>query len=209
MPQQFIHYLNHYGYLAIFIIVLLQEVGAPTPYPNELFTLFLGYLSYSGALKLHLVIPTVVSADFLGASTLYSIFYFFGQYIILHKPKWFPLSTEKINSVSARIGNGGLWSVFLGRITPIIRGYISLIAGLLHLKPKSYVPIVLITACLVPSTYILTGYFLGPYWSAVASKLGNAKYIVFFPIIIIACISLIRHYRKKKTVPATNDLEET
>lgn len=209
MPQEFVHFINQYGYLAIFALIFIQEIGIPTPIPNELLMLFSGYLTYTKALNLYLLLLTVVSADFLGASVLYTVFYFFGPYLIAHKPKWFPLSTQKINSISARINNGGLWSVFLGRVTPFIRGYVSVIAGLLHIKPKSYVPIAFITACLVTCTYVLTGHFLGPYWGQVAAKINTIKYLVLAIVVLIACFFAIRYFRNKKAKHAPTALEET
>lgn len=209
MPHEFIHFIDLYGYFAIFALIFIQEIGIPTPIPNELLMLFSGYLSFSGTLNLYLLLLTIISADFLGASVLYTTFYFFGPYLISHKPKWFPLSAQKINSISARINNGGLWTVFLGRVTPFIRGYISVIAGLLHIKPKSYVPIALITACLVTCTYVTLGHFLGPYWEQVAAKLTTIKYGVFFIIVIIACYFTIRYFRKKKAKHAAALTEKT
>ncbi|MGI4750701.1 MAG: DedA family protein [Janthinobacterium lividum] len=198
MPAQFLQYINHYGYLAIFVLVLIQEIGIPTPLPNELLMLFSGYLAFSGTLKLYLVLLCIITADFLGANMLFTTFYFFGPYILSHKPKWFPLSTQKINNLSAKVSNGGLWTIFLGRVTPFIRGYISVIVGLLHIKPKTYVPITLITACLVTCTYVISGYFLGPYWAQVAGKLETVKYVVLAVVLLVAAFFIIRYFRNKK-----------
>lgn len=198
MPAQFLQYINHYGYLAIFVLVLIQEIGIPTPLPNELLMLFSGYLAFSGTLKLYLVLLCIITADFLGGNILFTTFYFFGPYILSHKPKWFPLSTQKINNLSAKVSNGGLWTIFLGRVTPFIRGYISVIVGLLHIKPKTYVPITFITACLVTCTYVISGYFLGPYWAQVAGKLETVKYVVLAVVLLVAAFFIIRYFRNKK-----------
>lgn len=198
MPPEFVQYINHYGYLAIFVLILIQEIGIPTPLPNEILMLFSGYLAFSGTLKLYLVLLTIVSADVLGANILYTIFYFFGPYIIQHKPKWFPLSTQKIDNISKKIANGGLWTVFIGRITPLIRGYISVIVGLLHIEPKKYVPITLVTAALVTGTYVTIGYVLGPLWPVFAGKLNSIKYVILIVVLLIACIFIIRYFRRKK-----------
>lgn len=203
MPAQFLQYINHYGYLAIFVLVLIQEIGIPSPLPNELLMLFSGYLAFSGTLKLYLVLLCIITADFLGANILFTTFYFFGPYILSHKPEWFPLSTQKINKLSAKISDGGLWTIFLGRVTPFIRGYISVIVGLLHIKPKSYVPITFITACLVTCTYVITGYFLGPYWGQVAGKLETVKYVVLAVVLLIAAFFIIRYFLNKKAKRAT------
>ncbi len=207
MPHEFVNYINQYGYLAIFVLILIQEVGIPTPIPNEILMLFSGYLTYTHALNLYLVLLTVTAADFLGANILYSTFYLFGPAIIRNKPKWFPLSPEKINSISVKIASGGLWSVFLGRITPFIRGYISVIVGLLHIKPKSYVPITFLTASLVTCTYVLTGHLLGPYWEQVAAKLSTIKYSLLIVIVVIAGYFVIRYFRRKKAKHAEAQTE--
>jgi len=96
---------------------------------------------------------------------------------------------------------------FLGRVTPFIRGYISVIVGLLHIKPKSYVPITLITACLVTCTYVSVGYLLGPYWEQVAGKLETVKYVVLFVVLLVAAFFTIRYFRRKKAKRAAETIQ--
>ena len=145
MSSEAIQYITQYGYIAIFVLIFLQEIGVPNPVPNELVLLFSGYLTFTGALFLPYVLMTAIAADLMGATILYYVFYFFGAYILSHKPKWLPISTEKINKLSQKINTGGFWSLFLGRITPYIRGYVSVISGLIQIKPKVYLPLILIT----------------------------------------------------------------
>ena len=203
MPAQFVQYINHYGYLAIFVLILIQEIGIPTPLPNEVLMLFSGYLVSTSVLKYYLVLLTIIGADVLGANILYTIFYYFGPAIIRGKPKWFPLSTQKINRISTKVQSGGLWTIFIGRITPLIRGYISVIVGLLHIEPKKYVPISLITGAIVTGCWVSIGTVLGPYWVLVAAKLSAIKYILFTVVLVVALVMLIKYYRRKnkKTGP--------
>ncbi|MCX6740828.1 MAG: hypothetical protein NTY61_00295 [Candidatus Parcubacteria bacterium] len=46
MPHSLAVFITHYGYLAIFFLVFLQEIGVPNPVPNELVLLFSGYLAF-------------------------------------------------------------------------------------------------------------------------------------------------------------------
>ncbi len=48
MPEDVVYYVTRYGYLAIFILVFLQEIGMPNPFPNELLLIFSGYLTFKG-----------------------------------------------------------------------------------------------------------------------------------------------------------------
>ena len=45
-------YIVKYGYMAIFSLVFLQEIGVPNPVPNEVVLLFSGYLASVGKLDL-------------------------------------------------------------------------------------------------------------------------------------------------------------
>ena len=51
MPEGVVYYITRYGYIAIFIILFLQEVGIPNPIPVELLLIFTGYLSFKGLLN--------------------------------------------------------------------------------------------------------------------------------------------------------------
>ena len=92
-------YILQYGYLAIFILIFLQEIGVPNPIPNELVLLFSGYLSFAGVLNFPTVILVAALADFAGTNILYFVFLFFGAYIIKNKPGWFPISQKKIDKM--------------------------------------------------------------------------------------------------------------
>lgn len=191
----------HYGYIAIFTLIFIQEIGIPNPIPNELVLLFSGYLTFKKILSLPLVLLTATTADLSGATLLYFTFYYFGAFILSHKPKWLPISTAKINKLSVEMTTGGLWAIFLGRITPLIRGYVSVISGLIQVKPKQYLPIVLVTAIIVCCSYVIAGYLLGPYWTSALVQMVKIKYSLLGAGGSVIIILLIRHFRSKPETP--------
>ena len=206
MSNEAIQYINHYGYAAIFLLIFLQEIGVPNPVPNELVLAFSGYLCSTGVLSLLLVLITAVVADMLGATILYAVFYWSGAYILSHKPRWLPLPVAKINRMSAKLSAGhGLFPVFLGRVTPFIRGYVSVIAGLLKIKPEKYLPLILITATMVSGFYVILGRILGPYLPSAESHLGTLKYII---IVIVITIVLWMIFRGRKSDKSTDDPQD-
>lgn len=86
MSSELALYIARYGYLAIFMLVLLQELGVPNPVTNEFVLLFSGYLAFAGILKFWLVLLTAVSADCIGTTILYAVFYAFGESIMKRRP---------------------------------------------------------------------------------------------------------------------------
>jgi membrane protein DedA with SNARE-associated domain len=157
-----VYYVTSYGYCAIFVMVFLQEIGVPVPFPNELLLMFSGYLTFKGFLYMPFVVFTAISADFIGTNILYFLFYKTGSVIIDKKPKWFPLSDKVLENLRRKISLGGQLTIYIFRLTPFTRGYASVISGLLQIKPKIFLPIAIYSAVTWATVYILLGHFLGP-----------------------------------------------
>ena len=197
MPEEVVYYVTRYGYLAIFILVFLQETGMPNPFPNELLLMFSGYLSFKGLLYLPFVILTVISADFIGTNILYFLFYSAGTLIMKKKPKWIPLSTRMIERLTSRISKGGKLSIYIFRLTPFTRGYTSVITGLLQIKPKIFLPIALISAITWATVYVVIGYYIGPSWNLFTRNIDSFKYILLGILVVVLCVFLLIYLNRK------------
>ncbi len=197
MPPEFILYVEKYGYLAIFALVFVQELGFPNPVPNELVLMFAGYLASVDALNFWLVLLTVVLADFIGTPILYSVFYFFDAWLFAHKPKWLPISREKIEKISKRIVKRGQWGIYAGRLIPYLRSYISIAAGLLRINPKVFLTAVFVSAITWSGGYAILGYFLGPYWEKVAAEIGGIRNVLLFVAIAVSIFFIWSMFRNR------------
>ena len=92
-------YIASYGYLTIFFIVLLLELGLPG-FPNELVLLYFGYISRKLSLSYPIVICLVILADTIGSFVLYLIFYYFKNFLVSIKPNWLKLPEQKMRQRS-------------------------------------------------------------------------------------------------------------
>jgi membrane protein DedA with SNARE-associated domain len=190
MPSELIRFIAEYGYLAIFILVILQELGFPNPVPNEFILIFVGYLVFTGALSMVSVLITAISADVTGSQILYSVFYFAGNYLISRKPKWLP--EKKIERLKERITKGGKVAIFIGRVTPLLRGYTAVLVGLLQITPKVFIPMVILSAIVYNGMYIFLGYIMGPYWESIANKMGGIRFVTLLIILMVLFTFLIK-----------------
>ncbi|MEK7651547.1 MAG: DedA family protein [Patescibacteria group bacterium] len=198
MPPELVSFIGEYGYAAIFLLVFLQEIGVPNPVPNELVLLFSGYLASTGVLQFPLVFLSAVSADFIGTSLLYSVFYFSGQYILDHKPRWLPISHSNIDRLSGKISRRGRWGIFLGRLVPYLRGYVSVAAGLLQIKPNVFLTSVIVSALIWSGGYVFAGKLMGPYWDRFTDAIGGINIALLAIIGIIIAVYLFRYFRQKR-----------
>ncbi len=199
MPADIVSYITHHGYLAIFLLVFLQEIGVPNPVPNELVLLFSGYLAYMGVLSFPLVFLTVVAGDFTGTSILYFVFYFFGMELEKKSPKWLPVG--KIDSFKEKISKRGKTEIYLGRLIPYARGYVSVAAGLIQIPPRVFLTTVLLSAITWSGGYAILGRLLGKEWNSVIVKLGLMRIVIILVIIFLMILGfkkIFRHIRKRK-----------
>ena len=204
MPENFIIYFGQYGYLAIFIFLFLQEIGFPSPLPNEFILLFCGYLIFSDILKPLYLVLIVVSSDLLAAALLYFVFFLFGKSLLVKKNKWMPISQKNIQKLTQRIVKFGYKGIFLGRLSPFIRGYVSAISGFIRIDAKGYAITILISSTIRGIMLITGGYLLGPYWEYVNKNIEKFKYfLIVIPICIVVWMSikLIVNYINRKQVP--------
>ena len=185
MSSELTLYITRYGYLAIFLLVFLQELGVPNPVTNEFVLLFSGYLAFSGVLNLWLVILTAVSADCIGTTVLYAVFYWRGKFIVARRPRWFPVSSARIEQIERTLSERQQWGIYLGRLIPFFRGYVSVAAGILTISPKLFIPAVIVSAITWSGGYVLAGRLLGPFWEQVALKIGRIESVVLLAALMV------------------------
>jgi len=188
MPHELVNFITQYGYLAIFALVFLQEIGIPTIVPNELVLAFSGYLTVNGTLSLPLVFTAAILGDFLGTTVLFYVFYFSGKKILEKKPRWIPINMEKIKRIGQIITEKNKWGMFLCRLIPLVRGYASVAAGILQLKPRIFLIMVALSAVIWSGGYVLAGKLSYKYWNIILLKfpaIGTLIYIIIAVLIIL------------------------
>ena len=186
MTDEFISGIAQYGYLAVFLLIFLQEIGFPSPIPNEFVLLFSGYLSYNGIISAPLAILTAIAGDLLAGTILFLLFYFFRKFIRQLKPKWLPHPTKKLERISKQINEKGTSGIFIGRLTPFIRGYVAVLCGLLRVTPLKYSSALFLSSISWATCYVCIGYFIGPYQHLFLSSDKNLQILLLLvPLFII------------------------
>lgn len=199
MPDEISSFIIKHGYLAICILIFIQEIGIPNPVPNEIVLLFTGYLSFTHLLNLPITIIVAVLSDLIATLILYFVFFYFGNSILKNKPRWLPLSVTRLKKIEKKVSDKGLAFIFIGRMTPFIRGYVTVISGLLQIRPKVFLPITVISTFLWCTICIISGFLLGPSWLLVAKNLLFSHVILFIVsvVIILIVIHIITKGKRK------------
>jgi len=186
MPHALVHFIALYGYPAIFLLIFIQELGVPG-FPGELLLLYFGYLS-KAILFFPFVCLVVVAADLAGSYLLYLVIRRFSSVLLLIKPKWLFASGKKIFYLRKKIAKNKLRAIFLGRLTPFVRGYIPAIAGFLQINPAFYFRTASFPSLLWNGAWLFAGWLL-------SIKSGRTT-LLFATIAALVIVSFYLYIRK-------------
>lgn len=193
--EYLIQFVTDFGYWAIFLLVFLQEIGIPNPVPNELVLIFAGAFTTIGGLSFWLTFLIAVTADVIGTTVLYSVFYFFEHFIMERVRRWNSINV-RLDRIKEKILKHGRWGIFVGRLLPYLRGYVSAAAGLLNIPYRVFLPMIIIPAILWTGGYIILGHFLGKEWRRVADFINQYQWIVVLTVILTIGVWL--YFKTKK-----------
>lgn len=181
MLEQLLLALQQNGYLILFILVFIQELGVPT-ISNELILLYFGYLCSQFFYSISLALIIGILADVLGSIILFSLFYLFSNYLSNSKIKFIKKIFEKIKYKQEEKKFSNNYSLFFGRLIPYVRGYVSVFAGISKFSYHIYALYLLGSAIIFTGGLILLGYVLGNQlqfcFNKIESVFDQLKYVV-------------------------------
>ena len=121
--------VDHFGYVGLFIGMALGNIGAPIG--SEIVLPVAGGLTATGHLPyLWMTVLVAVAGELAGGSVGYAIGRFGGRPLIDNYGKYVHLSHENLNRVHAFFEKYGNFAIFICRFVPVIRGIVSIPAGL-------------------------------------------------------------------------------
>ena len=198
MPlQEFQVWISHYGYPAIYTLLMLGIVGLPVP--DETFLTLTGYLVFRGTLHF---VPSYISA-FLGTVSGITISYLIGRVggaQFLHRfGARLHIRPESIDRVHLWFNRWGHWSLTIGYFVPGVRHVIAIVAGSSGLEFRTFALSAYTGAFFWSGVFICAGYYLGDRWQAFPEAMTNAAIVILVAGVAGASVFwAIRAYRKRK-----------
>jgi membrane protein DedA with SNARE-associated domain len=151
--------LGHWGYFAIFFVVLLGNVGLPVP--EEVILSLAGYLSWRGELWLPIVLAVGILSAIIGDNLGYWIGRRYGYVAIERYGRRLLLTPQRLESARRFVARYGFIAVFLARFVPGLRFLAGPTAGAIGLRfPPFFISNMLGATLYVPIA-VGVGYAIG------------------------------------------------
>lgn len=192
--------LSTYGvwcYLLFFVIIFAETGLVVTPFlPGDSLLFALGTFAAAGSLNVASVFVILAAAAVLGDSANYTIGKYFGSFILKKEGAWF-LKKEHIERTHRFYERYGSKTIVLARFVPIVRTFITVMAGVGRMPFASYAAWSVVGGVLWGTGVTLLGYWLGN-----VTFIKNNIDFIAVGIVLLSVIPIWFEMRRHRGQPA-------
>jgi len=192
-------FLSQYGYAAIFLFAFLEACCVPIP--SEVTFGFAGVLAAQGHLNIAAVIVVGTIAELIGSMVSYGIGRVGGRPFVRRTGRYLLITHADIDRAERFFTGRGVWAVPLGRCLPVVRSFVSVVAGFVEVPVALFAFLSLIGTAVWVTVISLVGYGVGNAWNKVNHDISLAGYgIVAIAVVAIAAFVFyrLRELRKEE-----------
>lgn len=130
------HVITAMGPLGISLLMAIESCNIPLP--SEAILPFAGYMVSKGIFNFHVAAWAGAFGCVIGSIPSYYIGYFGGRSFIEKYGKYILVSKKDLEDADKWVEKYGDWAFFICRMLPVIRTFISLPAGILKAKKRTF-----------------------------------------------------------------------
>jgi membrane protein DedA with SNARE-associated domain len=203
--------LNHYGYLAVFFLVMVEDFGVPVP--GE--TILIAAAIYAGNQQLNIVAVGLVGfiAAVIGDNIGFAIGHFGGRALALRWGKYVFLTEERLNKAEVFFDRHGGKIIVVARFIEGLRQANGIIAGITGMHWRRFAIFNAIGAALWVGTWVSLGYLAGNHIDTIYRYITNySAYVAIALVIVIAALivrRVLRHRRRTRATASETAASET
>ena len=184
MTQWLISLVGAWGYIAIFVTMAGESAGLPIS--SEIVVPLGGALASQNKLSFILVVAVSSVANLAGSLIAFWLTRRYGERVVLSRAgRLMGLSRGHLRLANRFFARFGLWAVFIGRLLPIVRTYISFPAAISKIGYLWFSVVTLAGA--IPWNFALAyaGYKLGQHYETVAKTMAPFVIPIAIGVVIL------------------------
>jgi membrane protein DedA with SNARE-associated domain len=203
--------IGDYGLYAVFLLMLVDAV---LPAASEVVMVYGGALA-AGAFAgqqvtlfgrtidegwpAYLAIALAGTIGYtIGAVGGWAIGLYGGRPFLERHGRWFHLNEEKIERAERWFDRWGDWAVFLGRLTPVVRSFVSIPAGVFGAKLGRYTLLTFVGSAIWCFAFAGAGYAAGESWEDFHHAFRYVDYLVAAGIVAGVAFVGWRYLRRRR-----------
>jgi len=206
--------LDHYGYWAIALLLLLENIGVPV-IPGELAMIVGAIFAATGRAGLNVVGVGFVAviATFAGAEVGYLIGKYAGRELILRYGKYVLIKPHHLDRAEGTVSRYGGIVVVIARYIVGLREANGIIAGITQMRWVTYAVYNLIGTCAWVATWVTIGDVAGKNIDTIYKDIN--RYSIYLLIVLVVLLAayivrrVVRRRHKIHEAPASPGAQES
>ena len=190
MAHALTSFVETHGLLAVLVLMTLESCGVP--FPSEVIMPFAGALAASGHLVVGVAIVAGAVGNLVGSLVAYVLAARFGEALLLGPARRLGMSQSHLLLAERWFARRGLLAVFLGRLLPVVRTYISFPAGLARVDLIRFSALTFAGALPWCAALGASGYALGASYQRVSGPIERAAVVVGLGLVALIAVWLHR-----------------
>jgi membrane protein DedA with SNARE-associated domain len=201
-------WIGHHGFWAVFA---LMAVDALLPVGGELTMLYAGALAAGAIAGQHpLLFGHVLSTGFesyavlalggtigylIGSLIGWAIGRWGGRSLLERHGRWMHLPQERVQRAERWFDRYGVWAVFLGRLTPLVRSFVSVTAGVFETPLVPFTLATLAGSAIWCFAFAGAGWALGSSYDSVHHAFRYVDVLIVVLVVVAAAVLISRRRR--------------
>ncbi|MDN7226641.1 DedA family protein [Planococcus liqunii] len=198
MEQWITSIMSDYGYLGIFLLIMLENVFPPIP--SEVILTVGGFMTTTTDMTILGVILASTAGSVSGALILYGIGLLLDverlEKIVEKYGHILRVKKADIHRADAWFDRYGIWTIFFGRLIPLVRSLISIPAGMANTKFWLFLTFTTLGTLLWNTVLVFVGEAVGENRDQIMEQLDIYSNVVY-ALIVLGGLAAVWYYVKK------------
>jgi membrane protein DedA with SNARE-associated domain len=199
MEQWVTEMMEQYGYLGLLLVMVVENLFPPIP--SEVVLPFGGFMTTRSQLTVPLVIVWATVGSLAGAIILYGLGLVLSKervlWIVDRWGRWLRIKPQDIEKSFDWFDRYGKWTVFFGRMVPLVRSLISIPAGMARMNLALFLLYTILGSLIWNTLLVGIGAVLGSSWHRIAEWIDVYSNIIYVILALIAIGVLVWLFRRK------------
>ena len=141
----------------------------------------------------------------VGALGGWAIGFFGGRPLLERRGRWFHLSAERLDRAEAWFTRWGSVGVLIGRLTPVVRSFVSIPAGIFEMRLAPYTLLTLVGSAVWAFAFAGAGYGLGHSYRGFDHGFHYVEYAVVAGVVLLLAFLVYRRRAAATVAPRADD----